>query len=41
MPIDEERRQRIVITHTGRLPRPPALSALLFSNKPGEAGDRE
>jgi len=29
-----------VITHTGSLPRPPALSALLFSNKPGEAAER-
>ncbi len=36
MPLDEERRRRIVITHTGSLPRPPALSALLFDTK--EAG---
>ena len=40
MPLDEERRQRIVITHTGSLPRPPALSALLFSNNPGETAER-
>jgi len=40
MPLDEERRQRIVITHTGSLPRPPALSALLFGNKPDEAVER-
>ena len=37
MRLDEERQQRIVITHTGSLPRPPALSALLFSHKPDEA----
>jgi 5-methyltetrahydropteroyltriglutamate--homocysteine methyltransferase len=37
MPLDRERQHRIVITHTGSLPRPPSLSALLFSNEPGEA----
>jgi 5-methyltetrahydropteroyltriglutamate--homocysteine methyltransferase len=40
MPLDEQRRQRIVITHTGSLPRPPELSGLLFSNKPDEAAER-
>ena len=33
MPVDQERQRRIVITHTGSLPRPPALSALLFNNE--------
>lgn len=37
--LDEQRQQRIVITHTGSLPRPPELSALLFSNKPDEAAE--
>jgi 5-methyltetrahydropteroyltriglutamate--homocysteine methyltransferase len=40
MPVDEERRRRIVVTHTGSLPRPPALSALLFSDQPHEAEAR-
>ena len=33
MPLDQERQHRIVITHTGSLPRPPALSALLFAHQ--------
>ncbi len=37
MPLDQERQHRIVVTHTGSLPRPPDLSALLFSNRPSEA----
>ncbi len=37
--LDQERRRRIVVTHTGSLPRPPALSALLFGNKPEEASN--
>jgi 5-methyltetrahydropteroyltriglutamate--homocysteine methyltransferase len=37
MLLDQERQHRIVITHTGSLPRPAALSALLFSNAPDEA----
>lgn len=41
MTLDEECRQRIVITHTGSLPRPKALSALLFSNQPNEASERD
>jgi 5-methyltetrahydropteroyltriglutamate--homocysteine methyltransferase len=36
-PLDQERQHRIVITHTGSLPRPPELSALLFGNRPSEA----
>jgi hypothetical protein len=40
MPLDEERLRRIVITHTGSLPRPPALSTLLFGNRPDEAAER-
>jgi 5-methyltetrahydropteroyltriglutamate--homocysteine methyltransferase len=40
MPLDQERRRRIVVTHTGSLPRPPALSALLFSDQPHEAEAR-
>ena len=40
MPLDEQRRQRIVVTHTGSLPRPPELSALLFSNRLDEAAER-
>jgi 5-methyltetrahydropteroyltriglutamate--homocysteine methyltransferase len=40
MPLDEQRQQRIVITHTGSLPRPRELSALLFSNQPDEAAER-
>ena len=40
MPPEEERRRRIVVTHTGSLPRPPALSALLFSDQPHEAEAR-
>jgi 5-methyltetrahydropteroyltriglutamate--homocysteine methyltransferase len=39
MSLDDERQQKIVVTHTGSLPRPPALSALLFSNKSGEAAE--
>jgi 5-methyltetrahydropteroyltriglutamate--homocysteine methyltransferase len=37
VPLDEVRQHRIVITHTGSLPRPPVLSALLFGNEPNEA----
>jgi 5-methyltetrahydropteroyltriglutamate--homocysteine methyltransferase len=39
-----ERRRRILITHTGSLPRPEALSALLFArstHKPYDAGALE
>ena len=39
MSLDEERQQRIVITHTGSLPRPSALSALLVGNKPDQASE--
>src|SRR5271156_586630 len=39
MSLDEERQRRIVITHTGSLPRPPALSALLFRNQPDEVSE--
>jgi 5-methyltetrahydropteroyltriglutamate--homocysteine methyltransferase len=35
--LDTEQQRRIVVTHTGSLPRPPVLSALLFNNKPDEA----
>jgi 5-methyltetrahydropteroyltriglutamate--homocysteine methyltransferase len=40
MPLDEECRRRIVVTHTGSLPRPAALSALLFRNNPAEAAEQ-
>jgi 5-methyltetrahydropteroyltriglutamate--homocysteine methyltransferase len=40
MSLDQERLRRIVVTHTGSLPRPPALSALLFSDQPHEAEAR-
>jgi 5-methyltetrahydropteroyltriglutamate--homocysteine methyltransferase len=39
MSLDQERQHRIVVTHTGSLPRPPALSALLFSHQSGEAAE--
>src|SRR4030088_487282 len=38
----DERRERILTTHTGSLPRPEALSALLFArmtHKPYDAGE--
>ena len=37
MSLDEIRQRRIATTHTGSLPRPAALSALLFRDKPEEA----
>ena len=37
MSLDRERQNRIVITHTGSLPRPPALSVLLFQGNPADA----
>jgi 5-methyltetrahydropteroyltriglutamate--homocysteine methyltransferase len=40
MPLDQERQHRIVITHTGSLPRPPELSAMLLSHKPEQAAER-
>ena len=39
MSLDQERRHRIVVTHTGSLPRPADLSARLFSNQSGEAAE--
>ena len=39
MPLDRERQRRIVVTHTGSLPRPLSLSALLFCRKPDEAAE--
>src|SRR5262249_53893805 len=35
----DERRQRILTTHTGSLPRPDALSALLFARLSGKSFD--
>jgi 5-methyltetrahydropteroyltriglutamate--homocysteine methyltransferase len=39
MSLDEERQRRILTTHTGSLPRPASLSALLFRNQPDEADE--
>jgi 5-methyltetrahydropteroyltriglutamate--homocysteine methyltransferase len=39
MSLDEVRRQRIITTHTGSLPRPDRLSALLFHDRPDETGE--
>ncbi len=39
MPLDEECRRRIVVTHTGSLPRPAALSALLFERGPDQSDE--
>ena len=40
MSLDEVRRHRIVTTHTGSLPRPDRLSALLFANRPEDSAER-
>jgi len=37
MSLDEERQRRILTTHTGSLPRPASLSALLFRNQSDDA----
>jgi 5-methyltetrahydropteroyltriglutamate--homocysteine methyltransferase len=39
MSLAEARRERIVTTHTGSLPRPDALSALLFARRPEDAAE--
>lgn len=39
MPLLDERHRRILTTHTGSLPRPDALSALLFSRMTGKSYD--
>jgi len=39
MSLDDIRPRRIATTHTGSLPRPAALSALLFRDRPEEAAE--
>src|SRR4051812_16925704 len=40
MPRPDERKRRILTTHTGSLPRPDTLSALLFAKMSGKPHDQ-
>jgi 5-methyltetrahydropteroyltriglutamate--homocysteine methyltransferase len=41
MPRLDERKRRILTTHTGSLPRPEALSAVMFAKMSGKAYDKD